>query len=82
MSPEQAGRELNWYEQKLADRRERLQERAAKFSGESGALYQRAKTMASAIPFGQPILVGHHSEGRDRRYRDRIHSTYGKAFAL
>ncbi|MFG9957598.1 DUF3560 domain-containing protein, partial [Pseudomonas aeruginosa] len=69
VSPEQVGRELNWYEQKLADRRERLQERAAKISGESGALYQRAKTMASAIPFGQPILVGHHSEGRDRRYR-------------
>ena len=37
--------------------------------------------MASAIPFGQPILVGHHSEGRDRRYRDRIHNTFGKAFA-
>ncbi|HGM5424896.1 TPA: DUF3560 domain-containing protein [Pseudomonas aeruginosa] len=82
VSPEQVGRELNWYEQKLADRRERLQERAAKISDESGVLYQRAKTMASAIPFGQPILIGHHSEGRDRRYRDRIHSTYGKAFAL
>jgi hypothetical protein len=38
--------------------------------------------MASVIPFGQPILVGHHSERRDRNYRGRIHSTYGKAFAL
>jgi hypothetical protein len=28
--------------------------------------------MADVIPFGQPILVGHHSEGRDRRYRARI----------
>lgn len=37
--------------------------------------------MASIIPFGQPILVGHHSEQRDRNYRDRIHNTFGKAFA-
>lgn len=31
--------------------------------------------MARVIPFGQPILVGHHSEGRDRNYRDRIDRT-------
>lgn len=36
--------------------------------------------MASAIPFGQPILIGHHSEKRDRNYRKKIHNTYGKAF--
>ncbi|MCY1299878.1 hypothetical protein D9M70_494220 [compost metagenome] len=38
--------------------------------------------MASVIPFGQPILIGHHSEQRDRNYRSRIHNTYGKAFQL
>src|SRR3546814_8527809 len=38
--------------------------------------------MGEAIPFGQPILVGHYSEGRDRNYRQRIHNTYGKAFDL
>jgi hypothetical protein len=26
------------------------------------------------IPFGQPILVGHHSEGRARRDQGRIES--------
>jgi hypothetical protein len=36
--------------------------------------------MASIIPLGQPILVGHHSEGRDRRYRGRIESNYRKGF--
>jgi hypothetical protein len=35
--------------------------------------------MADAIPMGQPILVGHHSEKRDRRYRDRIQGTLRKA---
>jgi hypothetical protein len=38
--------------------------------------------MSSAIPFGQPILVGHHSEGRDRRYRERIEKTYRRGFEL
>jgi hypothetical protein len=36
--------------------------------------------MASAIPFGQPILVGHHSEKWDRNYRRRIHNNYDKGF--
>ena len=29
---------------------------------------------------GQPILVGHHSEKGDRRYREKIHNTFGKSF--
>ncbi|MEX3614690.1 MAG: DUF3560 domain-containing protein [Burkholderia gladioli] len=73
---------MNDYEAKQAARKARLEERAAKVSGESQTTYQRARSMASAIPFGQPILVGHHSEGRDRNYRARIHNTFGKAFAL
>ena len=38
--------------------------------------------MASAIPFGQPILVGHHSEKRDRRYRERIRNTFSRGSEL
>ncbi len=38
--------------------------------------------MGEAIPFGQPILVGHHSEQRDRRYRARIDSHFSQAVAL
>lgn len=37
-----------------------------------GTLLGGARTMAQAIPFGQPILIGHHSEQRDRRFRTRI----------
>jgi len=72
---------LNPYEQRIADKRERLEERAAKARQEGQALYTRARTMSGGIPFGQPILIGHHSEGRDRNYRNRIHNTFGKAFA-
>lgn len=42
---------------------------------ESNQLYNAATDMASVIPMGQPILVGHHSEKRDRRYREKIHHT-------
>ncbi|MCY1494476.1 hypothetical protein D9M68_283480 [compost metagenome] len=82
MDTEPKPRPLNWYEQKLADRRERLEERAASLTDEGNRVYAKARQMASVIPFGQPILVGHHSESRDRNYRARIHSTYGKSFAL
>lgn len=73
---------MNHYEARQAARRERLEARAEKASADSNATFRRARTMGEAIPFGQPILVGHHSEGRDRRYRGRIHDTYGKAVAL
>ena len=36
--------------------------------------FAAADTSASQIPFGQPILVGHHSERRHRRDLERIHN--------
>jgi hypothetical protein len=77
-----APRELNAYEAKQAARRERYEDRAANAQALSQATYERARDMASVIPFGQPILVGHHSERRDRNYRGKIDNTFGKSFAL
>jgi hypothetical protein len=74
-------RELNAYEERLEAKRGRYEMLASKAQGESRALYNRAREMAEVIPFGQPILVGHHSETRDRNYRNRINNTFGKAFA-
>lgn len=65
---------------KAAGRAERSEVRAENAEKKSDQLFEKAKEMASVIPFGQPILVGHHSEKRDRNYRDRIHNTFGKAF--
>jgi hypothetical protein len=42
----------------------------------------RARAMADVIPLGQPILIGHHSEKRDRNYRERIGNTFQKASDL
>lgn len=72
----------NLYEEKKAARIDRMRELARKMAAASEASLSRARDMASIIPFGQPILIGHHSECRDRRYRARIHNTYGRAFKL
>jgi len=73
---------MNHYEQKQAERKVQLETRAQQAETQAAATYGRARKMGEAIPFGQPILVGHHSEGRDRNYRQRVHNTYGKAFEL
>lgn len=72
---------MNDYELKQEARRERYERKAEQLRAEAGRLHDQAHDMASVIPLGQPILVGHYSEGRDRRYRERIHNTFGKAFA-
>ncbi|RZJ78795.1 MAG: DUF3560 domain-containing protein [Chryseobacterium sp.] len=35
--------------------------------------------MASAIPMGQPTLIGHNFEKRDRNYRNKIYSAMGRS---
>jgi hypothetical protein len=68
----------DYYEHR--DRRlARLDTRARALGAAASATWQRASAMADRIPFGQPILVGHHSEGRDRRYRAKIRRTFDRA---
>jgi len=65
---------MNPYEAKLEARRDRLLERAAKHRHISEASFQRVHRIADNIPFGQPILVGHHSERHHRADIARIDS--------
>lgn len=60
------------YRDRRAARAERLLEWAEKREAKSSAAFKAAHTIADGIPFGQPILVGHHSEKRARRDQDRI----------
>ena len=69
------------FEERRQHRLDHAHEQAEKNEKLSDDLYNQAKSMAAAIPFGQPILIGHHSERSDRAYRERIHNTLGKAFA-
>jgi len=60
------------YRDRREARAERLRGWAEGRDAKSAARLDTARTAADAIPMGQPILVGHYSEGRDRRYRARI----------
>lgn len=58
---------------------ERFTAKAEKAEENAEAFYHEARKMAEVIPLGQPILVGHYSEGPDRRYRARIDKKYDHA---
>ncbi|MFL6072432.1 MAG: DUF3560 domain-containing protein [Mycobacteriales bacterium] len=50
-------------------------DRAGRAAASGTALYEDGRSRLDRIPTGQPILEGHHSERRDRRYRDRALGT-------
>lgn len=65
---------------------ERAEERAERFEGykesrqaDANAAHASVHQIADGIPFGQPILVGHHSERRARRDAERIQNGMARA---
>lgn len=70
---------MTTYRERREARAERLREWAAKRDTKAAAGFERAHDLAGVIPFGQPILAGHHSQGRDERYRARIAGTMDRA---
>lgn len=68
------------FEERKQNRIDYAQEQAAKNEKKADTLYNSAREMGSRIPFGQPILVGHHSERADRNYRQKINNTFEKSF--
>lgn len=71
---------MNAYEAKIERRRERLEARAARLAAEGQSRIARARQISDGIPFGQPILVGHHSEGRHRADLKRIQGGFSKGY--
>lgn len=70
------------YEEKRQARYDRLLDAARRAERESKTAYEISDQMASVIPLGQPILIGHYTEQRDRRYRERIHNKMRKGYEL
>jgi len=70
----------------LVDRAEQRAERFEDYSDRRAADADRAhaavKSIADNIPFGQPILVGHHSERRARKDAERIENGMRKAVKM
>ncbi|MET3119890.1 hypothetical protein AAKU64_004137 [Undibacterium sp. GrIS 1.8] len=73
---------MNHYEAKQEARRARFEELASQAQTQSTMIFTRTQKLASVIPFGQPILIDHHSEGRDRNFRAKIHRSMDKAHEL
>nr|WP_202446868.1 DUF3560 domain-containing protein [Streptomyces sp. SID5468] len=61
-----------------AARAERFQGYAGNAADRSAAAHATARRIADGIPLGQPILLGHHSQRRAERDRDRIWSNTEK----
>jgi len=61
-------------------RAERYEERAGHRNAQANTDYAKAREMAEAIPFGQPVMPDHYSYSRDVRYRERMGRTYDRAF--
>ena len=61
--------------ERSVDRHER---RGTRQAASAQAHSDRADQISGGIPSGQPILVGHHSEGRHRRDLARIHASTAK----
>lgn len=70
------------YTEKREARIDRLRARAAKKAGEGDAFLARSRRLGNMIPFGQPILVGHHSERRARKDVQRIRDWASKGLRL
>lgn len=70
------------WEAKRKARYERLLAASERAEQESKSAFKQSDQMASVIPMGQPILVGHYSEKADRRYRERIHQKMRKGWEL
>jgi hypothetical protein len=70
------------YENKLDGKRERLEDRADRLQREANAAYKSGMDRLKVIPFGQPILVGHYSENRDRNYRRKAIAAVDKGIEL
>ena len=73
-SVEQIDIKPNW-----AAKAEHAADMAEKHVEKSNEAYERSSKIADAIPFGQPILVGHHSEKHHRADLERIRNAMDKS---
>lgn len=60
-------------EARAEERAERFADRAGRAAAASDARWNAADSISRRFEFGQPILVGHHSERRARRDQERMH---------
>lgn len=67
---------------RAAQRAERFEEYSIKRGSDANSAKDAVSAIAENIPFGQPILVGHHSERRARKDAERIENGMRKAVKM
>jgi hypothetical protein len=75
------GEQVAFKDERSQARADRSQERAQSQQSKSADAYRRSHAAVAGIPMGQPILVGHHSEGRHRRDIAKSHAAMGESVA-
>lgn len=73
---------MSCYQEKREARISWLQDRAAAAEAQGNTLVSAGDEALARIPFGQPILIGHHSERGDRAYRGRAIAKIDKGMEL
>jgi hypothetical protein len=68
--------------ERLENKLEKRQGWAAGATAKSNAAYNRSHALTAGIPFGQPVLVGHHSERRHRNALDKSWNALGKSVEM
>jgi hypothetical protein len=63
-------------------RAERFDDYSDKRTSDGDRAHQGVAAITNGIPFGQPILIGHHSEKRARKDADRIQSGMERAVKM
>lgn len=70
---------LGDYQERQEEKRERLEERAIKAAAVSTERFNTASSLGKMLPFGQPILIGHHSEAKHRKHAESINTNMRKS---
>lgn len=70
------------YQEKREAKKERFISLSEKFQSEGEQKVEAGFSRLKNIPFGQPILIGHHSEKGDRAYRGRSVGMIDKGYEL
>jgi hypothetical protein len=73
---------MNWFEEKQAARKERMEERAERTAAEGRSKYESGFERLRSIPFGQPMMPDHYSYKRDRNFRAKAVGAIDKGCEL
>ena len=68
------------YRERRLAKADRYEEWAGKRQAKSDAAAAKSSELAGLIPFGQPVISGHHSEGRHRNHIKKIQNGFRSAW--